>query len=239
MHICFRLHFQVCICRAHKSVFVPIPPVCVCVPSSLPVSSQGPIWLLWGPLLHGASVWFMGAGQPQLLSHFHRFTSHTSQKKQKNTLHTSQLPPLSHRQTRSAETIFLGRILQEMLAIIYICLRPSVLRNPCLFLIWELLCKAIFPLPFLSLRDYQFYLKCHDPRYHALMEGYVCKLQPTFQCVLFPLSLPLNSLCILITHFLSLVFSAFTLANDVTTNTRLPVCPQTPGQTSPHWLCNS
>lgn len=26
----------------------------------------------------------------------------------------------------------------------YICLCPSALRNPCLFLIWELQCKAIF-----------------------------------------------------------------------------------------------
>lgn len=103
VHICFRLHFQVCICSAHKSLFVLILPVCVCVPSSLPVSSQGPIWLLWGPLLHGASAWFMGAGQPQLLSHFHRFTSHTSPK---NTPHTSQLPPLSHRHSSSAEMLY-------------------------------------------------------------------------------------------------------------------------------------
>ena len=29
--ICFRLHFQVSICSEHKSLFVPILPVCVCV----------------------------------------------------------------------------------------------------------------------------------------------------------------------------------------------------------------
>lgn len=69
--------------------------VYVCVPSSLPVLSRGPIWLLWGPLLHGASAWFMGAGQLQLPSRFHRFTSHTSPKKRKKHS-SSRLPPLSH-----------------------------------------------------------------------------------------------------------------------------------------------
>lgn len=32
VRICFRLHFQVSICSEHKSLFVPILPVCVCVP---------------------------------------------------------------------------------------------------------------------------------------------------------------------------------------------------------------
>lgn len=114
-HIFLCLHFQVCIYSAHKILFVPSQCVCVCVPLSLPVLSQEPIWLLWGPLLHGVSAWFMVTGQLQLLSHFHRFTSHTSPKKHSSYRSAPTILPPADKLCRDTETIFLwvGRILEK------------------------------------------------------------------------------------------------------------------------------
>lgn len=102
--------------------------VCVCVPSSLLLPSQGPIWLLWGPLLHGASAWFMGTGQPQLLSLFHRFISHTSPKTLCAYLPAPTALPPTDKLRRDVIFLRVGRILQtKILAIIYICCCPSAL----------------------------------------------------------------------------------------------------------------
>lgn len=138
--ICFRPHFPVCISSAHKSLFVPILCVCSFIPASVePRAHLAPMRAAASrclSLIHGC--WTASAAIP--LPPF--YITYLSLK-----THSAYLPApaaLPPTDKRGRDALFLGRILQEMSTIICICLRPSALQNPCLFLIWELFCKAIF-----------------------------------------------------------------------------------------------
>lgn len=211
LHACFpfRLHFQVCICSAHKSLFVPILCVCSFIPAS--VEPRAHLARMRAAasrclsLIHGR--WTASAAIP--LPPF--YITYLSKKHSAYLPAPTALPPTG-KLYRDATFLWVGKIFQK---IFYICLSIWIAKSLLVrHMGLALQSHLFFPSPFAFSQGSTILPQIPQTlRATPLWKWCVRKLQQTFLCVLFFLSLPLNSLCILITHFLSVVFSAFTLAN--------------------------